>query len=111
MFYQWLRQVLENLGAALGPPASNEPSKREKELVTRTKEPEAKLVKKDHVLAEVTAELIHVKRVRGALTSRWVPHDIRDTIVDFVRAWSGKTERAGERFIAWLEVPRGKFFD
>lgn len=28
-----------------------------------------------------------------------------------MRAWSGKTELAVERFIAWLEVPRGKFFD
>jgi putative transposase len=40
-----------------------------------------------------------------------VLHDIRDTIVDFVRTWFGKTELAVERFIAWLEVPRGKFFD
>jgi putative transposase len=28
-----------------------------------------------------------------------------------VRAWSDKTEIAVERFIAWLGVPRGKFFD
>lgn len=28
-----------------------------------------------------------------------------------MRAWSDKTELAVERFIAWLEVPRGKFFD
>ena len=28
-----------------------------------------------------------------------------------MRAWSGKTEIAVERFITWLEVPRGKFFD
>jgi len=65
LFYQWLRQAFENLGAALGPPASNEPSKREKELVTRTKELEAKLVKKDHVIAEVTAELVSVKKELG----------------------------------------------
>jgi len=65
VFYQWLRQVLENLGAALGPPVSNEPSKREKELVTRTKELEAKLATKDHVIAEVTAELVSVKELGG----------------------------------------------
>jgi hypothetical protein len=29
-----------------------------------------------------------------ALSGRWVPHDIRDTIVDFVRVWSDKTEIA-----------------
>jgi transposase len=65
VFYQWLRQAFENLGAALGPPVSTEPSKREKELVTRTKELEAKLVKKDHVIAEVTAELVSVKKELG----------------------------------------------
>jgi hypothetical protein len=31
--------------------------------VTRTKELKAKLVKKDHVIAEVTAELVHVKNL------------------------------------------------
>jgi hypothetical protein len=28
-----------------------------------------------------------------------------------VRAWSDKTEIAAERFIAWIGVARGKFFD
>jgi transposase len=65
LFYQWLRQAFDNLGAALGPPVSNEPNKREKELVARTKELEAKLVKKDHVIAEVTAELVSVKKELG----------------------------------------------
>jgi transposase InsO family protein len=44
------------------------------------------------------------------LTGRWVPHDIRDEVVDFVRAWSAKTELPVERFIGWLAVARGKFF-
>jgi hypothetical protein len=65
VFYQWLRQALENLGAALGPPAATEPSKREKALVTKTKELEATLARKDHVIAEVTAELVSVKKELG----------------------------------------------
>lgn len=32
-------------------------------------------------------------------------------MVDFVRAWSGKTELPAERFIGWIGVARGKFFD
>ena len=40
----------------------------------------------------------------------WVPHDIRDTIVDFVRVWSDKTEIAADRFVAWIGMARGKFF-
>jgi transposase-like protein len=65
VFYQWLRQAFDNLGAALGPLASTEASKREKELATKNQELEAKLVKKDHVIAEVTAELVTVKKALG----------------------------------------------
>jgi putative transposase len=32
-------------------------------------------------------------------------------VVDFVRAWSDKTEIPAERFVAWIGVARGKFFD
>ena len=66
-FYQWLRQAFDNIGAALGPPVNAEPSKREKELVAKTRELEAKLVKKDNVIAEVTAELVATKKELGEL--------------------------------------------
>jgi putative transposase len=36
---------------------------------------------------------------------------MRDTVVDFVAAWSAKTAIAQDRFIRWLGVSRGKFFD
>jgi transposase len=65
VFYQWQRQVLENLAAAFSTPAAAGPSKREKELVAKTRELEAKLVTKDHVIAEVTAELVATKKLRG----------------------------------------------
>lgn len=41
----------------------------------------------------------------------WVPHDTRDAVVDFVRAWSDKTEQPAEKFVGWLGIARGKFFD
>jgi hypothetical protein len=50
------------------------------------------------------------KTAWGALTGRWVPHDTRDTVVDFVRDWSAKTELPGDRFITWIGIARGKFF-
>jgi putative transposase len=37
--------------------------------------------------------------------------DVRDEIVDYVRAWSEKTELPQARLIAWLGVGRSKFFD
>lgn len=67
VFYQWMRQALGNLGAALGPPATGEPNKREKELAAKTRELEAKLIKKDNVIAEVTAELVKTKKELGEL--------------------------------------------
>jgi putative transposase len=35
---------------------------------------------------------------------------VRDTVVDFVRAWTEKTQIIAERFIAWLGIHRAKFF-
>ncbi len=65
LFYQWMRQAFGNLAAALGPPASNEASKRERALVARGKELEAKLAKKDHVIAEISAEYVQLKKELG----------------------------------------------
>jgi putative transposase len=41
----------------------------------------------------------------------WVPHDVRDLVVDFVRYWSDKTEIGAGRFIHWLGVRASKFYD
>ena len=41
----------------------------------------------------------------------WVPHDVRDQVVDFVRRWSEKTEIGVGRFIHWLGVTASKFYD
>lgn len=65
VFYQWQRQLFENMAGAFTTQADEGPSKREKELVAKTKELEAKLVKKDHVIAEVTAELVATKKELG----------------------------------------------
>ena len=47
----------------------------------------------------------------GTLTGVWVPHDMRDQIVDFVRRWSEKTEIGVGRFIPWLDITASKFYD
>jgi transposase-like protein len=66
LFYTWQRQLFENLAAAFTTPASEGPSKREKELVAKTKELEVKLAKKDNVIAEISAEYVQLKKERGA---------------------------------------------
>ena len=65
VFYQWQRQLFENLAGAFTTPASESPSKREKELVAKTKELEAKLAKKDNVIAEISAEYVQLKKQLG----------------------------------------------
>ena len=65
VFYTWQRQALENLAGAFSTPAADGPSKREKELVAKTKELEAKLARKDNVIAEVAAELVATKKALG----------------------------------------------
>ena len=41
----------------------------------------------------------------------WVPHDVRDQIVDFVRRWSEKTGIGAGRFIEWFGIQASKFYD
>jgi transposase InsO family protein len=36
---------------------------------------------------------------------------VRDTIVDYVRRWSERTEIPARQFIAWLEISSSKFYD
>ena len=40
----------------------------------------------------------------------WVPHDVRDQIVDFVRRWSEASEIGAGQFIGWLGVTASKFY-
>jgi hypothetical protein len=64
---------------------------------------EKKIQSKDEVLAEMMAEHLALKiKSWGASIGGWVPPNVRDQIVDFVRRWSEKTEIGVGRFIAWL---------
>ena len=40
-----------------------------------------------------------------------MPHDLRDTIVDFVRDWSDKTDIAVSVFLKWIGITTSKFHD
>jgi transposase len=66
VFYQWQKQVMENLGAALtGPAPATGPSKREKEQAHELAQLKARLAKKDEVIAEISAEYVHLKKEVG----------------------------------------------
>lgn len=65
VFYQWQRLVHDNLAAALTSSAPEGPSKREKQLAARVAELEARLTKKDAVIAEIAAEYTQLKKEHG----------------------------------------------
>jgi putative transposase len=39
-----------------------------------------------------------------------VAHDIRDSIMDFIRYWSGRTEISALRLVSWAGLSRSKFY-
>lgn len=45
------------------------------------------------------------------MTGRWIPHEFRDEIVDFVEEWSTKTELPRRRFLGWMALKPGKYYD
>ena len=40
----------------------------------------------------------------------WVPHDTRDSVMDFVNRWSSDTEISAARFVNWLGISRSKYY-
>jgi transposase-like protein len=64
VFYHWLKLAMENLGAALAP-AANDADRRDKLLAKRVEELEAKVAKKDGVIAEISGEYVQLKKELG----------------------------------------------
>lgn len=66
VLYQWHRQLLDNASAALRP-QKGQASRHEKQLVTRINALEARLQKKDSVIAEISSEYVSLKKELGEL--------------------------------------------
>ena len=65
LFYGWQRQLFENAEKALGAPKNDGASSREKELEARIAQLEAKLAKKDSIIAEISGEYVALKKALG----------------------------------------------
>lgn len=65
LFYQWQRQAMENLSGALAAPVSAGHGRREKELAAKVEHLEARIVTKDSVIAEISAEYVQLKNSSG----------------------------------------------
>ncbi|HMB08060.1 MAG TPA: hypothetical protein VKP69_30565, partial [Isosphaeraceae bacterium] len=57
-----------------------------------------------------SAHLASKKVRKSSLSKSWVPHDVRDAVVDYVRHWSERTEIPAQRFVAWLGIAASKFY-
>ena len=67
VFYHWQRQLFENLAGAFEAAAGASPSRREKQLADKVEHLEAKLARKDSVIAEISAEYVQLKKELGEL--------------------------------------------
>lgn len=63
VFYHWQRQLMENAPSALDGP--KRPPSREKELEERIAQLEAKLARKDSIIAEISEEYVQLKKELG----------------------------------------------
>jgi transposase len=66
VFYQWQRLAVENLADALEK-TGNGASQREQQLAAKVEHLEAKLARKDSVIAEISAEYVQLKKELGEL--------------------------------------------
>lgn len=64
--YQWQKQLFENAAVVFAAPQTSKPS-REQELEERIAQLEARLAKKDEVIAEISGEYVNLKKATGGL--------------------------------------------
>jgi hypothetical protein len=96
VFYRWQKEFFEN-GAFQ---SQERPTARWRRTRKRLEFLEKKVRTKDEVLAECGGARRVKKNTWGTLTGSWVPHDVRDQVVDFVRSGRRRPRSAsGDSFI------------
>lgn len=65
VLYGWQNLLFENMGAALDATPSKQAPQREKQLAAKVEHLEARLAKKDSVIAEISAEYVQLKKELG----------------------------------------------
>ena len=65
VYYDWQRQVFDNLAVAFAPADGREAKKRERELAQQVQTLQARLANKDSVIAEVAEEMVKLKKELG----------------------------------------------
>lgn len=63
LFYYWQKQLFENGAAVFSQPGRS--SSREQQLANRVEQLEARLARKDSVIAEISEDLVQLKKELG----------------------------------------------
>ena len=108
--HTWVKLVLDQAEKAFQP-GPGRPPRIEQVKDKKIEHLQAKLVQKNEVIAELMDEHVQLKRTWGTLKGAWVPHDIRDQIVDYVNRWAERTELPARRLLGWLGLGTSKFHD
>ena len=109
VFYRWQKEFFENGAAAFQ--AQERPHRQVEEKQKRIELGEEGADQRRSPGRTDGGAHGAKKKSWGTLTGSWVPHDVRDQVMDFVRCWSEKAEIGVGRFIAWLGVTGSKFYD
>jgi transposase-like protein len=67
LFYLWQRQALENLEKAIEAPGDRESARRQAEQERKIAALEAKVARKDSIIAEISEEFVSLKKSLGEL--------------------------------------------
>ena len=109
LFYTWQRELLAGAHTVF---STRRAPSRENELEAKISRLEARVARKDQIIAEVTEEYVDApKKTWGSLNGAWIPHDRRDEVVDFVNTISTKTRLPVQQVVEWCGLARGKFYD
>ena len=47
----------------------------------------------------------------GVLRAKWVAHDTRDEVIDYVRRWSDRTKLPAKRLVQWIGLAMSKYYE
>jgi len=108
LLYAWQKSFFENGTAAFERQWSRSRVSVEQKKLEQL---EAKLQRKDEVLAELMTEHIMLKKFWGDLKRKWVEHDVRDEIVEFMKRWAKRTELPIRRLVRTAGLGLSKFYN
>ena len=114
--HQWVALAIEQVERAFEKSAKSEKvSQRAKAKINelkdqRIKKLEEKLVHKNEVIAGTHGGECQGKKSQwGPLEGVWVPHDIRDKIVDYMKYWSKRSELPCKDLLKWAKLSTSKY--